>query len=191
MMAQKSFYEIEMHHSEDSFKAMAHMQYDLFCQKNRIGRTILSLLCMVTGILYFSSWWGILLVAYGCYLSTSTYTSANRTAHKLTEQLKKTGSPFPASCYVFKEKEMEIYCLPGHALDGSLPYSEIRRMGEDGKYFYIFCNEYGGYMIPKERLGKSAAPFKAFLEEAAGKNMKGSRVPAVRFITWLKRKKRL
>lgn len=186
-----AFYEIEMQHSEESFKAMAHMQYDLFCQKNRIARTIVSLLCMVAGILYFSSWWGILLVAYGCYLSTSTYASANRTAHKLTEQLKNGGISFPASSYAFKKTEMEIYCLPEHTLDGAVAYSEIRRMGEDGKYFYIFCNEYGGYMIPKEGLGRSAAGFRIFLEEVTGKNIRGSRIPAVRLITWIRRKKAL
>lgn len=188
--AMTALYEIEMQHSEDSFKAMAHMQYDLFCQKNRVARTVISLLCMVAGILYFSAWWGILLVAYGCYLSTSTYASANRTAHKLAEQLKNGGCPFPASSYAFKENEMEIYCLPEHTLDGFLAYSEIRRMGEDGRYFYIFGNEYGGYMIPKEGLGKSVAGFKDFLEEVTGKNIRSSRVPAVRLIAWIKRKRR-
>ena len=35
-------FDITMKHTEESLEALAHMQYDLFCQKNRIVRTLLS-----------------------------------------------------------------------------------------------------------------------------------------------------
>lgn len=185
-----SIYEFEMQHTEESFRLLSHMQYDLFCRKNRAARTIISLVLMVAGIANFSQWWGILLVAYGCYLTTSTYTSANRTAHKLAEQIKNNGQTFPASRYVFKKNEIEIYSLPEKKKDGFLAYSDIRRMGEDVRYFYIFCSDYGGYMIPKESLRESASDFRDFLEGVAGKKVKGSRIPIVRLINWMRRKKR-
>ena len=87
------YYKIEMHHNEKTFESLSRMQYDLFCASNRITRTILSILFIAGGIINLSEWWGILLAAYGCYLTTSTYSSANHTAHKLAEQIKKSGMP--------------------------------------------------------------------------------------------------
>ena len=77
-----------MQHDEKTFEALSRMQYDLFCSSNRITRTILSILLIAAGIVNFTQWWGILLAAYGCYLTTSTYSSANHTAHRLAEQIK-------------------------------------------------------------------------------------------------------
>ena len=106
------YYKIEMHHNEKTFESLSRMQYDLFCASNRITRTILSILFIAGGIINLSEWWGILLAAYGCYLTTSTYSSANHTAHKLAEQIKKSGMPFPASRYEFRENHLEVYSLP-------------------------------------------------------------------------------
>ena len=184
-----SYYEIKMQHTEESFEALSHMQYDLFCGKNRIDRTIISLAFMVIGVVHFMQWWGILMVAYGCYLTTSTYVSSNRAAHKLSEQIKSSGAVFPSSSYVFGEREMEILCLPERKKEGVMPYSKICRMGEDGKYFYIFRDEYGGYMIPKEALGDDLAEFRGFLEKKTGQEIRGSRVPVVRLMSWFQRRK--
>ena len=101
------YYKIEMHHNEKTFESLSRMQYDLFCASNRITRTILSILFIAGGIINLSEWWGILLAAYGCYLTTSTYSSANHTAHKLAEQIKKSGMPFPASRYEFRENHLK------------------------------------------------------------------------------------
>lgn len=88
------YYKIEMHHNEKTFESLSRMQYDLFCASNRITRTILSILFIAGGIINLSEWWGILLAAYGCYLTTSTYSSANHTAHKLrTDQKKRHAVP--------------------------------------------------------------------------------------------------
>ena len=105
-------YQVEMQHTEKSFEALAHMQYDLFCMGNRVARSLLSLVLVILGVVNFSQWWGILITAYGCYLVTSTYSAANHTAHKLTKQLRDSGLDFPASRYVFKKKAMEVISLP-------------------------------------------------------------------------------
>lgn len=178
-----TYYELEMHHSEDSFESLAHMQYDLFCKSNRTVRTLLSLALMIGGILNFSSWWGILLVAYGCYLTTSTYSSANHTAHKLTAQIKESGMPFPASRFVFRENAMDIIPLPdGDKKDSSLAYSDICRLGEDMEYFYLFRDQFGGYMIPKAALGEKAADFRSFLEERSGLVFHARTAPVIRVL---------
>ena len=70
-----TYYEVTMQHSADSLLALSRMQYDLFCTRNRIVRTILSAVLVIIGVLNYSAWWGILLLAYGCYLTTSTYVS--------------------------------------------------------------------------------------------------------------------
>ena len=66
-------YDITMEHNEDSLIALSHMQYDLFCTRNFIARSLLSLVAIAVGAVYFSRFWGIALVAYGAYLMTSTY----------------------------------------------------------------------------------------------------------------------
>ena len=76
-------FEIKMQHDEDTLEAMAHMQYDLFCKSNRIVRSLLSVGFILLGVVNHDTWWGILVIAYGCYLTTSTYASANHTARKL------------------------------------------------------------------------------------------------------------
>ena len=183
-----SNYEVTMQHTEESFLALSHMQYNLFCEKDRIMRTIISIVLIVVGVVYFENWWGILLVAYGCYLTTSKYLSANRTAHKLSEQIKLSGKAFPASRYVFCNKAMEIYHAKEKQKEDSLNYDKFYKIGEDAAYFYIFRDEYGGYMIPKESLGEKQEKFRNFLENKTGQSIQGSRVPIVRFINWLKRR---
>lgn len=185
-----TYYKVEMKHNEESFEALAHMQYDLFCGKNRTARTFLSLVLVIAGAMNFSSWWGILIVAYGCYLSTSTYSSANHTAHKLSAQIKETGMPFPSSRYVFRDKDMEIVPLPEQPGDESrLAYADVCRLGEDLKYYYIFRDQFGGYMVPKEALGDREADFRTFLEGKTGLTFRIRTAPIIRFLRRVGREK--
>lgn len=184
-----AFYEIEMRHTEKSFEALAHKQYDLFCKRNRIVRSLLSAGLILFGVTRTSDWWGILVVAYGCYLLTSTYSAANHTAHKLVKQLKESGLDFPASRYVFKKNAMEVISLPEETpLGNPLRYADILRLGEDREYLYIFRDSYGGYMLPKTALGEKEPAFRAFLEEKTGQSFRGKSAPVVRLIRWLKRR---
>lgn len=177
------FYQVTMQHTEESFEALSRMQYNLFCMRNRVSRTVISLILAVVGVLNFSQWWGILIVAYGCYLTTSTYSAANHTAHKLSAQIKDAGLSFPASRYVFRKDAMEIISLPEETRTGQpLPYSDILRLGEDMNYYYIFRDQFGGFMIPKAALGDQAKDFRRFLEEKSGLTFRMRTAPVVHLL---------
>lgn len=182
------FYKIKMQHDEDSLVSLSRMQYDLFCTSNRVVRSLLSLVFIILGIVYASNWWGILLVAYGCYLTTSTYSSSNHTAHKLADQIKASGCGFPCSEYLFEEDRLRIITLPeGEELD-ALPYAQILRLGEDTGNFYIFRDTYGGYMIPKETLGDEAEAFRQFLVSKTGQRFYSRQAPIIRLLSRLSRR---
>lgn len=183
-------YSVTMRHDEKSLEALAHMQYDLFCRGNRIARSALSVIAVFAGIIRFQDWWGILLIAYGCYLVTSTYSSANHTAHKLAKQIRESGMPFPASRYTFGERAMQIDALEGkEASPEPLAYAQVCRLGEDAGYFYLFRDQYGGYMIPKEQLGERAESFRAFVEGKTGQRFRSRLAPVVRLMRRLGAKK--
>ncbi len=161
-------YQIEMRHDEDSLVALAHMQYDLFCVRNRVARSFLSLALIVAGVLT-SAWWGLLLVGYGCYLTTTTYAASNRTAHRLAAQLREAGMDLPYSTYYFENNAMHILVHPEEEETDPLRYADVLKLGEDGKAYYLFRNEYGGYRIPKQELGEKEDEFRRFVEERTGK----------------------
>ena len=144
------------------------------------------------------------LAAYGCYLTTSTYSSANHTAHKLAEQIKKSGMPFPASRYEFRENHLEVYSLPKNTRESTLAYNEFEKLGEDRDYFYLFRDSYGGYMVPKKGIDASArsrsnsdesqnlkaiGAFREFLENKSGKRIYRKTIPLVRVMQALKKKR--
>ena len=182
-------FEVEMQHTEESLQALSHMQYDLFCTKNRIVRTALSLGFVILGVVYFSHWWGVLAIAYGCYLTTSTYASANHTAHKIAGQLKESGMPFPHSRYLFGKEAIRIISLPGDEELDPLPYSQVCGLGEDNRNFYIFRDRYGGYVLPKEKLAGREDAFRSFVEGKTGKFFRRRRqAPIRRLIQWMKKR---
>ena len=151
------YYKIEMHHNEKTFESLSRMQYDLFCASNRITRTILSILFIAGGIINLSEWWGILLAAYGCYLTTSTYSSANHTAHKLAEQIQKK-----AACRSRRLAMNSVKIIWKSILFRKTPAKahwltmNLKKLGEDRDYFYLFRDSYGGYMVPKKGIDASA-----------------------------------
>ncbi len=170
----------EMQHTPESFKALSHMQYDLFCTSNLITRTVLGFLCLVTGATNLETWWGVLLGVYGYYLISSKYASSNHTANKLTAQLEAAGMPFPASRFCFYGDRVDIIPLPEEAGEvSSLAYEDFFGMGEDESYIYFFRNQYGGYMIPKAAMGSDEAVFRRFLREKTGKKIYLKKVPPV------------
>ena len=182
-------FEVEMQHTEESLQALSHMQYDLFCTKNRIVRTALSLGFVILGVVYFSHWWGVLAIAYGCYLTTSTYASANHTAHKIAGQLKESGMPFPHSRYLFGKEAIRIISLPGDEELDPLPYSQVCGLGEDNRNFYIFRDRYGGYVLPKEKLAGREDAFRSFVEGKTGKFFRRRRqAPIRRLMQWMKKR---
>ena len=179
-------FEVEMRHDRASLTALSHMQYDLFCQRNRMARGFLSLTLIVIAILYGGgSWWSLLIIAYACYLTTSTYASSNRTAHRIADQLEQAGQPLPASRYIFEKNKMRIIDLnSGEELD-PVPYGEIFGLGEDRDALYLFRSQYGGYRIPKEALGEREEAFRRFIQNKTGQLFIRRLTPLNRVRNWL------
>lgn len=176
------YFNVTMQHTEQTIEKLAHMQYDLFCRGNLIGRTVLGMCAVLLGIMKLSAWWGVLLIAYGSYLITGKYNASNHTAHKLCKQIKESGMDFPASRYVFREKSVEIIPLPENANGVPLVYTEIYRLGEDLENFYMFRDQYGGYVIPKLELGGREAEFRAFLEKKTNQPFRAQMSPLLRLL---------
>ncbi|MBQ7053113.1 MAG: YcxB family protein [Clostridia bacterium] len=184
-------YQATMRHDEKTFQALAHMQYDLFCKKNLIMRSLLSFAAMAAGIINFSQWWGVLLIVYGSYLTTSKYAQANHTAGKLVKGIKAAGLDFPVSRYLFRDNAMEIITMPENtALGDPLMYSDVLKLGEDGDYFYLFRDQFGGYMIPKEEMGEEVDDFRFFVEQKVGKTFQTQIAPVFKLIRRIDSQKR-
>lgn len=181
------YFNASMQHTEKTFEQLAHMQYDLFCKSNRVARSLLGMGAVVLGVANLSSWWGVLMIAYGSFLASGKYNAANHTAHKLAKQIRDAGMDFPASRYVFRENAMEIIPLPENTNSEVLTYDEVHRLAEDAAYFYIFRNQYGGYMIPKEELGEKAEAFRAFMEKQTKQTFAMKAAPILKLLSKLGR----
>ena len=179
-------FEVEMRHDRASLTALSHMQYDLFCQRNRMARGFLSLTLIVIAILYGGgSWWSLLIIAYACYLTTSTYASSNRTARRIADQLEQAGQPLPASRYIFEKNKMRIVDLnSGEELD-PVAYGDVFGLGEDPDALYLFRSQYGGYRIPKEALGEREEAFRRFIQNKTGQLFIRRLTPLNRVRNWL------
>ena len=184
-------FEVEMRHDRKTLVALSHMQYDLFCGRNRAARSILSMLLIVIALLYGGgSIWSLLIIGYGCFLMTSTYAASNRTAHKIADQLEDAGQPLPASRYVFEKNKMRIFNLAdGEELE-AMPYGEVLRLGEDAGALYLFRNEYGGYRIPKDGLGEREDELRRFLQNKTGLLFIRRLTPLNRVRQWLHARER-
>ena len=185
-------YDISMKHDEDSLYALAHMQYDLFSTRNFVARSLLSLVLIGVGAYFFAHVWGIALLAYGAYLMTSTYSASNYRVRKLLEEIQSSGSGFPSSRYLFEDKRITIIYHPGKKDEAQLApvfYTALIRLGEDGRFFYLFPHERGGYCVPKEALGEKKEAFRRFIEEKSGQHFYRRRPsPLQRVREWLKRR---
>jgi len=175
-------YNVTMQHTEQTFEKLAHMQYDLFCKGNLIGRTMLGMASVIFGIVNLSAWWGVLLIAYGSFLITGKYNASNHTAHKLAKQIKDSGMDFPASRYVFRDNAVEIIPLPENTNGVPLVYTDIFRLGEDLENFYLFRDRYGGYVIPKAELGEKKTEFRTFIEQKTGQRFVAQMSPILRIL---------
>ena len=187
----KGSFEVKMQHDEETLVALSHMQYDLFCTRNRTARSVLSVVLITFALLYgHDSWWSLLIIAYACYLLTSTYAQANRTAHKICDQLKAANLPFPASRYIFEADRMRIISLPDQEELEPLMYGNVLQLGEDMKAYYLFRDAYGGYRIPKSELGDREEEFRLYVQERTGKKFIRRLTPLRRLLYWIQSRKK-
>lgn len=184
------YYEVSMQHSRESFELLSRMQYNLFCKTNRVVRSLISIAAVLLGLMNFSEWWGILLIAYGWYLRSSTYSSSNHTAHKLADQVEKSGLGYPKSHFIFYQDKVIIAPIPEQKGERiTMAYDSFRGLGEDLQYFYLFRDQFGGYMIPKEALGEETDEFRDFLEEHIKQRVQSRTAPVIRLLRRLFRNK--
>ena len=179
-------FEVEMRHDRQTLTALSHMQYDLFCQRNRMARGLLSLTLIVIAIFYGGgSWWSLLIIAYACYLTASTYAASNRTARRIADQLEQAGQPLPASRYIFEKNKMRIIDLnSGEELE-PMAYGDVFGLGEDRDALYLFRSQYGGYRVPKEALGERQEAFRRMIQNRTGKLFLRRLTPLNRVRSWL------
>ena len=176
-------YQVTMRHDEKTLELLAHKQYDLFCRGNLAARTVISIAAMGAGIINYSKWWGVLLIVYGSYLTSSKYAQANHTAGKIVKGIKDAGLQFPVSRYLFRENAMEVITMPENtSLGDPLMYGDIKKLGEDADYFYLFLDQFGGYMIPKKEMGKEVDDFRFFVEQKCGKSFQTQIAPVFKLI---------
>lgn len=176
-------YEVSMQHSRETFELLSRMQYNLFCKTNRVIRSILFIAAVLFGLVNSSEWWGILAIAYGCYLATSTYSSSNHTAHKLADQVEASGLGYPKSRFLFSQDQVTISPVPDNKEKRTvMSYQDFCGLGEDPQYFYLFRDRFGGYMIPKEALGEHADDFRDFIEKHTNRRFQSRTAPVIRML---------
>lgn len=175
----KKPFSFDFTHSEDTFMALAHTQYDLFCKRNLLVRSLIAIVCLGVAVFKLDQWWAYILIAYGVYLFTGKYNQANHTVRKMVRGIHDAHLEFPSSRYIFEEDRLRVISLPDMEELPSLPYEEVRRVGKDPEYYYVFRDEYGGYMIPRNDLGDRDAEFAEFLSEKTGQLILTKRTPPV------------
>ena len=185
-------FDVKMKHSEESLLALSHMQYNLFCTRNFVARSILSATLLMVGAYNFRHVWGLMLIAYGSYLMTSKYSASNHQVKKLTDGFKAAGEEFPSSRYQFFDKQIEITFRPGKKDEDKLPplpYDKLLKLGEDPQFFFLFPHSQGGYCIPKKALGESEDAFRSFVETKTGLRFYRRRPsPLQRVMEWMKKR---
>ena len=78
---------------------------------------------------------------------------------------------------------MYVISLPENkSLGNPLAYSDIYRLGEDYSYFYIFRDQYGGYMVPKSELEGKTEEFCDFIEKKTGLHFQKKMAPIVKLM---------
>lgn len=181
-MNKKAFIiETELNHR--SLTGLAHMQYDLFCMKNRISRTMVAIAVIGIGAIYMPAWWSFLLIAYGGYLLTGRYNQANHTVNQVEKTIEASGLGYPKDRLEFESNYVRIVPQPAKDDDITfLRYADIAAIGEDGDNYYLFRDEYGGYVVPKEKLGKREQEFRDFIEKVSGKHINRPQIPLLSLI---------
>ena len=177
-----------MRHDEKTLIALSHMQYDLFYVRNYVFRNLLAITAILAVVFYFSHIWGILLLAYGTYLLTSTYASANHTARKLIAAIEANGGNYPSSRYFFEDETIRVVFHLGEVDEEELnpvAYSAIQKLGEDREYLYLFTSDRGGYMLPKKEFGDNLGGFREFIRLHTKMDFQRSRNPMSRVRAWL------
>lgn len=184
-------YSIIFVHTAETLKLLSRAQYDLFCKSNLYIRTVISIVLIFVSINFLDKWYGPLMLLYGAYLLLSKYMQADYTSRKLVKTIEESGKPFPKSRYDFFNDRMEVYRLDdeSNSLIDTLYYKDAKGIYDDFVNYYIFRDNFGGYVIPKVSLKDKEDEFREFIEKRTYKEMKSKLPPVVRLIRKITRNK--
>jgi len=185
-------FDVTMQHNEKTLLLLSRKQYDLFSGANKMFRSVVGVAGILFGMASSDTWWGFALMAFGCIYMTGTYSGANRKARSLVQAIEDNKMPFPAAKYGFYQDYLEITILPEMEDEApeQVPYGELLCVGEDRNYFYLFRNQYGGYMIPKEQLNGQVKAFRQHIESSMGQAVRGNRSPFMQMVRQIKVQKK-
>lgn len=185
-------YSINFVHTAETLKLLSRAQYDLFCKSNFYIKLVLSIVLIFVSINILDKWYGPLILLYGIYLLLSKYMQSDYTSRKLVRTIEESDKPFPASRYDFFDDRMEIYRLDdgSNSLTDTLYYKNVKGIYDDLVNYYIFRDQYGGYVIPKSFLLNKEDEFRNFLELRTHKDVKSKLPPVVKLIRKLSKNKK-
>ena len=96
--------------------------------------------------------------------------------------------PNPAADVEGLDAAYKLSIMSSLAFHARVPYKKVYRMGQDFKYFYIFRDQYGGYMIPREKLGDRQYEFRDFMEKKTGQVFQVRRSPFLKLRAWMRKR---
>ena len=86
---------------------------------------------------------------------------------------------------------MYVISLPDQKdLGDPLAYSDFYQLGEDREYFYIFRDQFGGYMVPKSELEGKQEDFRLYIQEKTGLRFRKRTAPVVKLIQMIKERRK-
>lgn len=153
-----------MQHTKETIQRLSRVQYNTYCQGQRLTALIFSMVLLVLGASgKFGQTTSLVLIFIGCWAFTGMNVPADRNAKKIIDMAK---GDFPASEYHFEEKAIRIL---GDGQENTLSYSDIYSLICDGPYLYLFINSSSAYMVAlREMEDTRQEQLKTLLREKTG-----------------------
>ena len=134
-------------HSEESFRQLAKVQYNAYCQGTKLILLAITAACLYFGFLRGNGSTASLLVLFlGCWTAMSLQVPAKRNADKMIDL---ANGNFPSTDYLFLPDAVQI--TSGEKAS-TLEYTKLFGFLEDTKFFYLFVSPLAGYMVPKDSI---------------------------------------
>lgn len=157
-------YKAEIRHSENTIKAMAAAQYEVFRPSSYYIMLVAGMLLLVAGLTvpFRSQSARILLLMIGSFVLVGLDAPARQLAAQVIKSL---NGRYPNMNYVFGNDRVQ---LTGSDAGSSLGYGEIIRLHEDSRYLYIFIENRSAYMLERSSISPDYEGLKSFLTEKTG-----------------------
>lgn len=136
-----------MQHTEETIRRLARVQYNTYCQGQKLLSLAISAAFLFAGVLgEFSRTTSLVLIFIGCWSFTEINVPADRNAKKIIDYAK---DHFPVSEYQFEENVIRIL---GDNQETLLSYDDLYSLISDGSYLYLFISKFSAYMVSLEKM---------------------------------------